>query len=308
MSGGGARSAGDLLAELFRRKGMRRSLKRAEAVLLWPRVVGRDVARFSVARGFADGVLYVDVTDSETAMHLSLQRQRFLAVYHDTYGLHEVKDVRFQAGRVTGDADDGEEEPGGAPSPDPAEVASLESAVAAASLPDDVAAVARGAARALAAHWARQRAAGHTACPTCGALHDGVLTGLAPRDRRLAELGRDSEGLRDRELCPSCRRAAREPRVVAAARRLALDPSEPHPELAPEEAAVARRLATLYLEDTVTDLLPRVVSDPALRPHLERAARCLAALRTGKGEGDLTDDDLRLLDERVARVLGWGRT
>ena len=67
-------------------------------------------------------------------------------------------------------------------------------------------------------------------------------------------------------------------------------------------------LATLYLEDTVTDLLPRVVSDPALRPHLERAARCLAALRTGKGEGDLTDDDLRLLDERVARVLGWGWT
>lgn len=305
MRGGGPRSAGELLAEVFRRKGMRRSLRRAEAVLLWPRVVGPEVARFTSARSFADGVLYVDVTDSETAMHLNLQRQRFVEVYRETYGLAEVKDVRFQAGRLTAKAGEQGSPDAAPPEPDPAEVASLVRAVEEARLPGDIAAVARAAARTLASHWARQRAAGHAACPTCGVLHDGAVSGLTPRQRRLAELGRDSDELRDRELCPSCRRAAREPRVIAAARRLALAPNEPHPELTVEEAAVARRLAGLYLEETLEDLLPRVVSDPALRPHLERAARCRAALATGKDPDDLSDDDLRSLDERVARVLGW---
>ncbi len=305
MRGGGPRSAGELIAEVFRRRGMMRPLRRAEAVLLWPRVVGHDVARFSSARAFSDGVLYVDVTDSETAMHLNMQRQRFVAVYHETYGLRELKDVRFQAGRLAADADEPGAAEGGAPEPDPADVASLERVVDAAELPSDIADLARAAARTLAGHWARQRAAGHAACPTCGVLHDGAVAGLAPRDRRLAELGRQSVELRDRELCPSCRRAAREPRVVAAARRMALDPAEPHPQLAVEEAAVARRLASIYLEETLEDLLPRVVSDASLRPHLERAARCRAALATGKHPDRLADEDLRVLGERVARVLGW---
>lgn len=305
MRGGGPRSAGDLLAEVFRRQGMRRSLRRAEAVLLWPRVVGREVARFSSARAFEGGVLYVDVTDSETAMHLNMQRQRFIAVYHETYGITELKDVRFQAGRLTADAGQPGEAEAAGPEPDPSDVAALQQAVEAAALPGDIAEVARSAARTLATYWAKQRAAGHTTCPTCGVLHDAVVSGLAPRERRLAELGRENESLRDRELCPSCRRAAREPRVVGAAHRMALDPDAPHPELAVEEAAVARRLAVIYLEDTLEDLLPRAVSDPSLRPHLERAARCMAALATGKGVDELGDEDLHAVDERVARVLGW---
>src|SRR5690606_40694545 len=127
--------------------------------------------------------------------------------------------------------------------PVPGEGASLVGAVGAPRLPGDIAAVARAAARTLASHWARQRAAGHAACPTCGVLHDGAVSGLTPRQRRLAELGRDSDELRDRDLCPSCRRAAREPRVIAAARRLAPAPNEPHPELTVDEGAAARRLA-----------------------------------------------------------------
>ncbi len=301
----GPRTADELLAELFRRKGMRRSLKRAEAVLLWPRVVGRDVARFSAARAFSNGVLYVDVSDSETAMHLSMQRQRFVAVYHDTYALTEVKDIRFQAGRLN--EEDAAERGADAPSlrADPDDLTALERALDEAHLPSDIASAAAGAARGLAGHWARQRAAGHATCPTCGALHDGAAAALAPRDQRLTELGRGDEAARDRELCPSCRRAAREPRVVAAARRLALEPAEPRPELVHEEVAVARRLAARYLDESLSDLLPRVVSDPSLRPHLERAARCRAALATGLAPEDLLDEHLRHVDERVARVLGW---
>ncbi len=308
MRGSGPRSAGDLLAELFRRKGMARPMRRAEVVLLWPRVVGRDVARFTSARAFTNGALIVDVTDSETAMHLSMQRQRFIAVYHDTYGLKEVKDIRFQAGRVTAVNGD---EPGPGVEDDVEvgeDIVPLERAVAAAELPADIADAAHGAARSLARHWARQRAAGHLPCPTCGVLHDGALAPLAPREQRLSETGRTSPELRDRELCPSCRRAAREPRVVAAARELAMSPGTATPGLSQEEGHIARRSALAYLEQSVLDLLPRAVADPSTRAHLEHASRCLAALRAGKTTAELTDDDMHHLDERVARYLGWSWT
>src|SRR5690606_7852923 len=305
VKGDGPRSAGDLLTELFRRKGMGRSMKRAEGVRLWPRVVGRDVARFSSARAFTNGVLIVDVTDSETAMHLSMQRQRFIAVFHDTYGLKEVKDIRFQAGRVQAETEDMDGASDDKHTEAGPELVPLERAVEAAALPTEVAASARAAARSLAGHWARQRAAGHLPCPTCGVLHDGALTAPMPRERRMAETGRTNEAIRDRELCASCRRADREPRVIAAARRMALSPSEPEPGLAHEEAQVAMRAARMYLEETLNDLLPRAVADPSVRSHLDQAARCLAALVTGKRPDDLTDQDMHVLDEGVARFLGW---
>src|SRR5690606_3247811 len=163
---------------------------------------------------------------SETAMHLNLQRQRFVEVYRETYGLAEVKDVRFQAGRLTAKAGEQGSPDAAPPEPDPAEVASLVRAVEEARLPGDTAAVARAgapaaapppagaggrapprapppgaappgpatagragaaapppaataaapgaAARTRASPWARHRAAGHAACPTCGVLHDGA--------------------------------------------------------------------------------------------------------------------------------------
>src|SRR5690554_4697886 len=59
-----------VLDEVFRRGGMKRSLKRAQVVVLWTRVAGRELSRFTRARAFRDGVLFVDTSDSETAMHL----------------------------------------------------------------------------------------------------------------------------------------------------------------------------------------------------------------------------------------------
>src|SRR5690554_205218 len=94
------RHVSEFFAEVFRRAGMKRNMKRAEAVLLWPRVVGADVARFSSARALREGILYVDVSDSETVMHLSMQRSRFLGEYRTTYGVTDVREIRFQVLRV----------------------------------------------------------------------------------------------------------------------------------------------------------------------------------------------------------------
>lgn len=273
------RHVAELLAEIFRRSGMKRAVRRAEAVLLWPQVVGADVARFAEAKVVREGVLYVDVSDSETAMHLSLQRQRFLDVYRARFASREIKDIRFRVGRVR--PPDPEEAAETRPGrPDPEDLASLARSLGAMDLPEDVAGAAMRAGRALLGYRARRLADGWTPCPTCGVLceEDG--------------------------LCPACRRYAGNGRVAAAARLLAVRPVAPTPELGEQERAVAEHLAARSLDATLDELLPQVIADPALKPQLERAARCRAALATGKAPDSVQESDMDALPARVRRVLG----
>ncbi len=271
------RHVAELLGEVFRRSGMKRAVRRAEAVLLWPQVVGTEVARFAAARVVREGVLYVDVSDSETAMHLSLQRRRFLDVYRGRFDTHEIKDIRFRVGPVP-PAQAPVEMP--AARPDPEALAALARTLGELELPDPVAGAAIRAGRALLSYRARRLAEGWSPCPTCGALS--------------AEAG----------LCPACRRYAREGRVTAAARRLTVQPGAPTPELCEEERAVATHLAVRSLHATLDELLPQVIADPALKPQLERAARCCVALEAGEAAEALDDGDLGRLPARVRRVLG----
>jgi len=315
MSEKGVKPVGDLLNELFRRKGMKRSLRRAEAVLLWPRVVGAEVARFSTARALRDGLLIVDVSDSETAMHLSMQRRRFLAVFHETYGVTDVKDVRFQVGRPASDAGDG---PGGRTRADdesrperradPQELAAMIRGLDSLGLDEEMAAAALQAGRSLLALRAERLANGYTVCPTCGAVHEGDLVPLTLREEELRASRPGHVDLRDRDLCLACRRASREPRVVAAARELAHAPGVDLPGLGEDERAVAARLAASYLDAALADLVPRAIADEKLRPHVVHATLRRAALAAAKTVEQVVDDDLRHVDVRVARYLNWTLT
>jgi hypothetical protein len=272
------RHVSELLGEFFRRSGMKRAVRRAEAVLLWPQVAGPEVARFAEARVVRDGVLYVDVSDSETAMHLSLQRQRFLDVYRSRFEAREVREIRFVVGRPHAP-----EEPAPAPAPgrpDPDALADLARRLGELDLPDPVAGAALRAGRAMLGYRARRRSEGWQPCPTCGAL--------------VPEPG----------PCDACRRYAGEGRVIDAARKLAVRPGAPTPDLGEEERAVAEHLAARSLDATLTELLPQVLADPGLKPQFEHAARCRAALVAGKALAEVADDDLRRLPDRVRRVLG----
>ena len=267
-----------LLGEFFRRSGMKRAVRRAEAVLLWPQVAGADVTRFTEARVLRDGVLYVDVSDSETAMHLSLQRQRFLDVYHSRFEAREVRDIRFTVGRPSAPEEAPPER--GPDRPDPEALADLARRLGELDLPDEVAGAALRAGRAMLGYRARRRSEGWQPCPTCGAL--------VPKPG----------------LCDACSRYAAGGRVTDAARELAVQPGALTPQLGEQERAVAEHLAARALDVTLVELLPQVLADPALKPQLERAARCRAALATGKALDDVEADDLRHLPERVQRVLG----
>lgn len=272
----------ELLAEVFRRGGMKRSLKRAQAVLLWPQIAGTQLAAFTRARNLVDGVLFVDVPDSETAMHLTLQRKRFLDVFQGKFGAREVRDIRFQTGRQVETVEPQVEEGPPLP-PDPHDLSKLTRALGELELPEELSRPALRAAESMLAYRARRKAEGWTNCPTCDAL--------------TPEPG----------LCSTCGRYAENPQVVSAARELLVNPEAATPHLSEDQRSVAIMLALQELDGTLSELLPQSIADRELRPQLEAAARCYLALRLGKPADQLGDGDLALLPQRVARVLGhWG--
>ena len=269
----------DVLAEIFRRGGMKRAVRRAEAVLLWPQAVGPELTRFSEAKTLRDGVLIVEVPDSETAMHLTLQRERFLRSYRDRLGVRELRDIRFVVGRpVYHGRDARDDRP--APAPDPEELSELSRALGRLDLPDDVAGPALEAGKAWLTHRARLARQGWAPCGLCGAM--------TPHD----------------DMCDTCRRYRSEPRVTVAAARLVMDPAAPTPHLSLEERKVATWLARRSIDDMLLELLPQVLADPALRDQLEQVAVRSLALELGKRPHAIDEDDFRHLDPRVARALG----
>jgi hypothetical protein len=277
---GRTRPAADLIAEVFRRGGMKRGVKRAESVLLWPQVAGPELTRFTQARSLQDGVLIVEVPDSETAMHLTLQRQRFLDVYRAKFGVKEIRDVRFRVGyRPVRPAP---ERVPDAPV-DPKELARLARVLGELELPDELARPTMRAARSMLAYRARRLAEGWRPCPICEAL------------------------TADGRACDACARYALEPRVERATETLCAQPDAPTPLLSEEERLVAIHRAKARLKERMAELLPQVLAEPDLRPQLERAAVCYVALERGCSPDDVSEDDLDGVDARVARALGRWR-
>ncbi len=269
----------DVLAEVFKRGGMKRQVQRAEAVLLWRQVAGAEVARFTEAKTLQDGILFVEVSDSETGMHLMLQRQRFLDVYHAKFQVREVRDIRFRVGRPTRPEAE-------APEAKPVQVDSKALANLArnvSELPEHLAKPTLQAARALLAYREKRRAEGWEPCPLCGAM-----TARAT-------------------LCESCQRYAEDVRVERAAGLLSVEPQAETPLLSEDERAVAVHLAKTRLLDRLRELLPQVLADPTHKLELEAVARCYVAHELGKTLEAVEDADLDVLEQRVARALGrWG--
>ena len=271
----------DVLAEVFKRGGMRRGVKRAEAVLLWPQVVGPNVAKFTTARSVQDGTLFVEVPDSETAMHLSFQRQKFVNVYRAKFGVKDVKEVRFRVGRSATPAAP-EEKPAEAPV-DPKALAVVARQLGELDLPDDLSRPTMQAARAMLAYRSRRLAEGWTPCAICDTL---IGSGT---------------------LCTTCVRYAESRLIRRSSHQLAVDPTQATPLLSDDERQVAVYLARNYLQEKLQELLPQVLADPTYKPHLESAARCYLAHLLEKPLTDVSEEDFDRLDAKVARALGRWR-
>ncbi len=266
----------DILADVFSKSGIKRGMRRAEAVLLWRHVVGPDVAKFSTAKSLQDGILYVEVPDSETSMHLTLQRQKFLDVYKVKFKVQDIYDIRFRVGRIE---DKGERKKTAATviHVDPKALAQLTKSLA--ELPEHLAQPTMQAARSMLAYRERKLAEGWQACKLCGALSE-------------------------QDTCEACERYKTEPKVIRANELMMEKPLESTPLLSNEERTVAIHLAQENLKETMAELLPFVLADARYKTELEKVSRAYLALRLSKPLVALTDDDLDLLDGRVARALG----
>ncbi|MBA2666688.1 MAG: DUF721 domain-containing protein [Trueperaceae bacterium] len=299
------RSVGDLLHEVFRRGGLIRGVQRAEAVLLWPSVVGAEVARFSTAVGLRNGTLLVEVPDPETALHLGMQRHHVLAAYRERLGPGAVRELRFRVGRTRA-----EREPPAPPPPvpiDPDAVAALARGLA--DIDEGLAGPALRAGKALLGLRARRVADGWLPCKVCAGLReppDDALAVPSIARRAVAAWGVD---LDVDAWCSTCRRHAGAPKVMRCAERLCTRPDDPCAILTDEERAVAVRLALARLEAVARELLPAVLGDPSLRTQLEVIARTAGALAHGLPSAAVTPLHLvGVVDDRVVRALGgaWG--
>lgn len=274
----GKKEISDLVAEVFKRGGIKRAVKRANIVLLWPQVVGSAVAKFTTAKVFRDGVLYIDVSDSETSMHMMLQRQKFIDVYRTKYRVRELRDISFKVGKVV-EQKAKEKPPTG--TIDQQELKEMAKALSKLDLPDKVAKPAMLTAKNLLALKTKRRAQGWKDCIICD--------GLSPKEQT---------------LCTTCQRYSEQKKVKTAAEKLMERPNLETPWLSPAERDVAIYLAKNMLEERMQELLPLVLIEPKHKPELERRAKCFLAHKLKKSINQLTDFDFDLLDHRVTRALG----
>lgn len=265
-----------VLAELFRRGGMKRSVQRAGIVVIWPRIAGPGLSRFTRASTFRDGILFVETTDSETAMHLGLQRDRFLKAFSSS-GFTGVRDIRFRPGRIE-DA----EEPVRPPvsEADTADLLPLQRSLGQLDLSETVATDALKAADGIALARTRRRNMGWQPCVVCGTLSE--QTGL----------------------CLTCSRYADEPGTQRAARVLVADPEALTAWLTAEQREVAAWLAAAQVDRLMQTLLPQVLADQRLLPQLELLASNWLVLSLNRTVRELNETDWLQLPERIARVLG----
>jgi len=288
---------------MFGRSGMKRRLKRAEAVILWPQVVG-DVARFSEAKRLQDGVLIVEVTDSETAMHLSHQRHRFIDAYQRRFGVSDLKDIRFRVGKpqaanTAATTQPTTTQPINTPpgaAPDPKALASLAKHINA-QLPDNLAGPALQAAKAMLRAQATRAAQGAPTCTICG-----VITQLDPNQLDPNQL--DPTSPQEMALCRACRRYLEHPLVIRASRTIAVNPDKPTPELSDDERTAALWQAEKLLRERIDALVPHVLAEPDQRVVLETAVRCYLALHLKKPTAQVTETDFVNLEPRLQRLLG----
>ncbi|MEZ4629433.1 MAG: DciA family protein [Deinococcales bacterium] len=267
----------DLIREVFGRNGIKKAIKRAEVVVMWPQVVGSEVAKFTLAKSFKDNVLYVEVADSETATHLTMQRKRFLDAYQERFGVEELQDIRFRVGVPPQTIEEAKEED---PPIDAEAFGRMCGELGKLDISEDVLKLLVETARVMLEQRAKRHALGWKPCIICHSLSEGAI-------------------------CSICERLSKEAKVRDFAKRLSVEPAATNPHISEDERAVAKYLALGTLKSHLQELLPQAIAMPALKPQLDYAARCYLANLLNKSLGQLAEDDFYKLDVKVARILGY---
>uniref|UniRef100_UPI0025D120BE DUF721 domain-containing protein n=1 Tax=Deinococcus sp. TaxID=47478 RepID=UPI0025D120BE len=158
---GGSRGLRDVIGITLARHRLQGGLSKARSIILWPQVVGPELARLTRARTQQGNTLFIEVRDSSMAHFLTMQRSTFLSMLQEQLGDLSVTELRFSVGRLNTHVPVPLPEP--LPAPDRARARQLARAA-----PESLHDVALKAAEAVtrARRWREQQ--GYAPCEVCG--------------------------------------------------------------------------------------------------------------------------------------------
>jgi predicted nucleic acid-binding Zn ribbon protein len=90
------RKLGAALPQAIKALGISRRTREAQALWLWPQLVGPHLASETAALKLSGGTLWVSASSSALAHQLHLEKQRLLEGLNQLIGAPVVRDIRFR--------------------------------------------------------------------------------------------------------------------------------------------------------------------------------------------------------------------
>jgi predicted nucleic acid-binding Zn ribbon protein len=90
------RSIGEALPRALRSLGISRRTREAQAIYLWPQVIGSHLARESKALRLTGGTLLVTASSPALAHQLHLERMMLIDRLNEAIGASAVREIRFR--------------------------------------------------------------------------------------------------------------------------------------------------------------------------------------------------------------------
>lgn len=278
----GPRGIGELMNATLGTAKLARGIGRARAILAWPQAVGPEIARLTRPRTQQGSVLFVEVRDSATAHHLTMQRHHFLKSLKALLGDDSVTELRFSVGPVREVV--AAPPPPALPAPDKARARRLVQQVEGELKP---AALRAAEAITRARKWREEQ--GWRQCPVC-------------------------EEPSKEQPCRACALTLADPNVKRAARALLRDPERLPglPETLGDSGANAARHLALRLLEGQLDLLAleciRSGQEDGYREFLSQQADVYLSLSLRRPRAALMRRDRVSLPENARNVLNAGRS
>lgn len=92
------RRIGAALPQTLRSLGISRRTREAQALYLWPRLLGEDLARETQALKLTGGTLWVTASSTALAHQLHLERGRLLEQLNTMIGAPVIREIRYRQG------------------------------------------------------------------------------------------------------------------------------------------------------------------------------------------------------------------